>query len=203
MDPFHSLRRIVDEMQGATEVGLYSVALLTAVALPDICAGVAEPPKGHPGQGLQARYEAWCDLYLVPKYTIRPVYQAPGAAAAMEAITKRTGRDPRVVLTAKDCWYLRGGIAHQATLEGRKGAPIARILFTFPNPPSKLHMQKQIVGLVEYVQIDLVQFCADMAQGVEEWCADHADNADVLSRVKGLITRQPITILGQPMEGLA
>lgn len=51
-----------DEMKAAFNHGLYKAALMLAVAIPDICAGL----EGESGRTDRSKYEKWCDSYLLP-----------------------------------------------------------------------------------------------------------------------------------------
>lgn len=59
-DIIHTLQEMVDQIRRARDQGLYYLALLGALTLPDICAGLAAPD----GKTSGPKYKAWVEAYV-------------------------------------------------------------------------------------------------------------------------------------------
>lgn len=55
---------LTDEIERALAAGLYYLAILGALALPDICAAL----ESANGRTTSTKYMAWCDTWLIPSY---------------------------------------------------------------------------------------------------------------------------------------
>ena len=151
--------------QGIAERNWYA-SLGLALALPDIC-GFLETPS----VGSQARYIAWCNRFLVPRYTSRV------GANGIE----------HVFLHGEDCYALRCAFLHEGADEIlRQRAHKALESFVFIDPPpggGSVHCNQSNAKL----QLQVDRFCEDLCDGVEAWCSAVTRNTDVQSRMKELL----------------
>src|SRR5580658_6655836 len=116
---------ILDQIDQASGAGFYYVALMSALAVPDIAAAL-DAPNGRTGGQL---YAAWFDKYVGPKYVMSPGRMAPFQA-----------------LLGDDAYYFRCSMLHQgaAQLQTPK-AGYNRIFFFEPGATSSYgHMN--IIG---------------------------------------------------------
>ncbi len=58
------LGALTDQIERAISAGLYYLAIVVALALPDICAALESPN----GEATRQRYKVWCDAWFLPKY---------------------------------------------------------------------------------------------------------------------------------------
>ncbi len=56
---------VLEQVQRSSDLGLYYVALLAALAIPDICSAL----ESVDGQASGARYAAWFDRHVAPRYS--------------------------------------------------------------------------------------------------------------------------------------
>lgn len=142
-------------------------ALFIALALPDIC-GKIENPNDNSGP----RYRAWCEKYLVPKYTHR-------------VGTLDQGHE-HVFLSAADCYALRCSYLHEGgddiTTQIARQA-LDRFLFVYPPESGTIHCNQSNQTL--QLQVDI--FCKDMCDGVKQWLEDNKENQDVQNNMKELL----------------
>lgn len=60
------METILQEMNNAVAAGLFYMAILAALAVPDICAALESPSGRTSGE----QYKAWCDQWLLPAYPL-------------------------------------------------------------------------------------------------------------------------------------
>ena len=96
--------RLFQEIAVAIANRLYFLALLAALAIPDMCAGLQS------GDGLSngKRYEEWFDRWMGPR----------GYAGWV---------------SGEDCWGLRCSLLHQGVLHPHRGR-YSRVMFVEPQP---------------------------------------------------------------------
>jgi hypothetical protein len=147
---------LLNEIERGLNAGLYYLALMLALALPDICAALDSPDGVTSGQ----KYRDWYDANMAPKY-------------------------PKV--TAADCWSLRCGVLHQ----GRFGHPnmqYSRVAFTLP-VINRIRSHNNIVN--DWLNLDAVMFCRDMATSVRVWFQANQNNVNVMANLPKLVRLYP------------
>ena len=95
--------RLFQEIETAYTTGLNFVALIGALAIPDMCAGL----ESDDGLSNGPRYKKWFDKWVASKY--------PGGK-----------------VTGEDCWGLRCSLLHQGRLHPHKGQ-YTRVIFVERN----------------------------------------------------------------------
>ena len=85
------LENLSNEIDRAIGAGLYHLALVAALTIPDICCALAH----EQGRTRGDRYEAWFDKYM--KVSDAEMMPVPA-------------------LTGKDCYRMRCGLSHEARL---------------------------------------------------------------------------------------
>ena len=100
------MQATLDEIEHCVGSGRYYAAISLALTVPDIAAALGSSN----GESKPARYKAWFDANLSPKY-------------------------PN--LTAHDCYCLRCGVVHQGRF-GHPGSQYDRVLFTIPTPEGRV-----------------------------------------------------------------
>lgn len=159
------LEYLTNELRQATERSLYYTAILTALTIPDICGALS----ASNGEATRARYHAWFDAHIGPKYMIGP-WQT---------------------LTRNDCYFLRCSVLHQAVLMHDQSR-FDQILFFLP--PNESHNVVLVAGDPDHqtltvrqrraaghatrvaLALNVLQFCADMIEGVTSWSTENAAN---------------------------
>jgi hypothetical protein len=58
------MQAITDEIEKALAAGVYYLALMTALSLPDVCAALESPNGATNG----AKYKAWYGVWMAPSY---------------------------------------------------------------------------------------------------------------------------------------
>jgi hypothetical protein len=160
------VQHLIEAVRSAVKEKNWYAALGLALTLPDIC-GKLESPTAKS----QARYIAWCNSYLVPRYT-----HEIGAS-----------REEHVFLHGEDCYALRCAVLHEGVddivNQWARKALESFIIIAGPNGIT-IHCNQSDAKL--QLQVDL--FCEDICLGVTEWIAKVPDiDPDVQARVDGLM----------------
>jgi hypothetical protein len=140
---------LLDEVEAALDSGLYRVALLTALTIPDI-AGALDAPDGVANG---ARYVAWFDTWAAPRF-------------------ERFGAQ---VITGEDCYQYRCVLLHQ----GRGSHPKSRYrqsIFVLPkagNIMAPVTMQTKSDSVV----LDVPDFCRSLTHAASDWLDVVQDSA--------------------------
>jgi hypothetical protein len=155
------IKSLTDEIMNCLKAQLWYAALVLMLTLPDICAALEAPD----GQSKPDRYQAWCEKWLLAnKYPL---------------------------VSAKDLYFLRCGVAHQAKFR-HPAMTYNRIFFTLRSKDGFwAHMNKHQGAL----NLDLVMFAKDMIDAVEAWYASEAKNQNVKKNIGSLIQYYPNGLL--------
>lgn len=133
------MEELLDELNKVAGAGFYSIALFTSLALPDICAAI----ESDDGRASGAKYKAWFDQWVAPKYPSYP----PGSTT----------------LTGETCYAYRCGLLHQGrTMHEKLG--YARVLFL---PPAGFTVHNSIFN--DALVIDIPSFVKDISESIREW----------------------------------
>ncbi len=128
------------QIRQAAESGLDYLALMGALALPDMCAGLESPNGLTSGK----RYITWFDQWVAPKYTS----QGSG-----------------VTLTGKDAYHFRCSVLHQGKTQ-HKDSRYERILFV-PRTASGNVFHNNVLN--DALNLDVPLFCEDVMEAATEW----------------------------------
>lgn len=158
-------------------------ALFIAISLPDICGATEDKIKGN---GL--RYKDWFNRYLKPRYNADSMYDYLCVAEpAMVEIMPEDIKDnlrtkaPVVSFSADDCWSLRNACLHEGVDETKLRK------FKITTPVGK-NLHTHMNNLNGVLQLDVIQFCNDIANGVRKWIADMQGNPEVSAKLEKMIT---------------
>lgn len=174
MQPF------LDEVDRALELGLWLMALLSTLTIPDACGAVDDPGPGKAG----ARYETWYNGYA--KQMVRPNWRFDGAVV----------------------WKLRNGMMHETSLQLRNYG-YDRVIFSVPSAgsmPMHYCLSRNNGGGEETAFIVMLDvFCREVLRGASRWL--HEVQSDAAStrrdRLNGLIQMRPAGlaphVVGCPM----
>ena len=161
------MQELVNSVRTAIAQRNWYAALSLALALPDIC-GFLESPN----DGSQRRYVAWCDRFLVPRYTTR------------------IGPDQieHVFLSGQDCYALRCAFLHEGSDDiTRQRARQALESFVFVEPPNGRMIHRNQANARLQLQVDI--FCADVCAGVDSWLQTvFHTQADIQARANDLLS---------------
>ena len=137
---FHPFEHFVNQIGlAADNKGIYFVALLSTLALPDICGAL----ESSDGLASGARYKAWFDKWVSPKY------QVNGSTS----------------LSGHDCYMLRCASVHQGRL-AHPNSKYEGVIFVEPGASNFMFHNNLING---YLNIDVQQFAIDMIQSSLDW----------------------------------
>lgn len=118
---------------------LYLISLISSLALPDICGALGSSD----GLASGAKYKAWFDKWVSPKYQI----------------------DGSTSLSGNDCYMLRCAVLHQGRMTHTK-SNFKGVIFVKPGAiNAKFH--NNIID--EYLNIDIYDFCFDMINSATDW----------------------------------
>lgn len=118
---------------------MYFVALMSALALPDICAAL----ESHDGQATGKKYKAWFDKWVAQKYKI----------------------EGETSLSGHDCYMLRCASIHQGRLS-HPNASFEGVIFIEPGATNMIFHNNLING---YLNIDVRQFVIDIIHSSLDW----------------------------------
>ena len=162
-------------MWRAFDAGLYHPTLLTALTLPEICAGLAKPLSEFVKR---PDYEAFIDEY---------------------ADTQKLGMD------GERCFRLRGGLVHRGNAAGHPYFDSTHVIFTVPDSQSSVHNGFIRVGAEKAFLLDLKKVCGAIEGAVYEWFREHSANELVIENVDSLISWRedglPPFVGGAPVVG--
>ncbi len=149
---------ITREIERALDAGLYYLAVMLTLSLPDICAAL-ETPTGATSGKTGTLYQAWCATW----FTSYPT------------------------LTSLDLYSMRCGVLHQGKL-GHPNLGYDRILFTFPGAASGfLHNNVMQIAGQGALNLDAPVFCRDMMRSVEAWYAAKKADVNVVANLPRLV----------------
>ena len=163
------MQQFVDAARRAVDEENWYAALALALTLPDIASKLE-----HPDLKGRARYVAWCDMYLTPKYTSPAGY----------------GRASKTWMTGLDTYSLRCAVLHQGidqVTENEVEDRVRGFRFLAPRPGSRVH-QNSTNGRLQ-LQIDI--FCLDICDAVDVWWIYSQEQADVADGVDRLMQIEP------------
>ncbi|ELV2768412.1 hypothetical protein QNS15_001811 [Enterobacter cloacae] len=158
-------------------------ALFIAISLPDICGATEDKIKGN-----GARYKDWFNRYLKPRYNADNMYEYlnltnPSMLQGMPEEMKDSfrARLPIVSFSADDCWSLRNACLH----EGVDETNLRKFKITIP-ARENLHTHMNIFNGV--LQLDVIEFCNDIAAGARKWLFDMQNEPDVMAKLNKMMT---------------
>lgn len=161
------MKELTDAVRSGVAQRNWYASLALALALPDMCGFLQAPDVGS-----QCRYVAWCDQFLVPRYT------------------SEIGPDhtKHVFLLGQDCYALRCAFLHEGR-EDVTGQSARKALdsFMFVEPPrgGRIHCN-QSDGKLQ-LQVDI--FCGDVCAGVDEWVKEVlSKRSDAQARMAELLS---------------
>ncbi len=159
------MERFTSSLRASVDQQNWYVALATALTLPDVCGRLVNPT-----QGSGARYSAWFDAWVAPGYTAN----LPQIGA-------------HCFLTGSDCYALRCSYLHEGGGDiTQQRARQALDDFHFIIPPRKgisVHCNQ----LDNTLQLQVDQFCLDIADAVDRWAESVRGNQEVQGRMGSLL----------------
>ena len=191
------MERFTSAIRKSVEEENWFSALFLALAVPDICGALENPPTGRRGE-IGERYRDWFNKYLKLKYDPENLYELvlsrdPDAIARMDErgieYLKSTPPNEGCSFTASDCYRFRCKCLHQGLIEKEGGETF---MFITPPPNGNVVHGGFFNGMYQ-LQIDV--FCKDVCVAVEAWLEDIKGNAEVISRIKELINIHHYTAL--------
>ena len=151
------MQDLLDQIRKASDARLYYVSLMSALALPDICGAL----EATDGLANGARYEAWFDKHVGPKYS--------------------------GFLTGADCYLFRCSFLHQGRTQHPRGT-YSRILFLEPGTSGYV-MHRNILN--DALNIDVRIFCDDLVSAVEAWLPEAKKLPHFADNLSQFVTRHP------------
>jgi len=161
---------LLDQIERASDAGLYYLALIGALALPDMCAAM----EHSSGDSNQNRYRTWYEENMLGGYGEPPFGSDPGEAPWLSSL---------------DCWKFRCSMLHQGR-GSHKQAPSRRLLFLEPGGGLTLH-KGRFNGHENGVMLDISTFVEDMIASVRQWQGKVAGTELYVTNAKSFIRRHP------------
>jgi len=156
------MNTILEEINRALDFGLFYLAIVSALTVPDICAAL----ESEKGKATERGYREWCKRWFLDSSYRRH-------------------------LTDLDLWRLRSGIIHQGRM-GHPGMEFARVIFSlptgfivdlnwlkdpqYPNDPKK-----------RCLNLDTRRFVRTMIKAAINWSTANQNNALVQEHLKNLV----------------
>jgi hypothetical protein len=150
------MRVLIEQVEQSVSQRLYYVALIAALAVPDI-AGALDSTDG---KATGVRYASWFDEW------VRPVF-GEDVMATVPAVIRARVPPPDNPLTGDACYQFRCSLLHQGSLQHPK-SPYARIMFIEPGAISNV-VHGRVLG--DALTIDLPRFCREVVIGTQRWLA--------------------------------
>ena len=159
------MERFTNSLRASVENQDWYVALATALTLPDVCGRLINPT-----QGSGARYSAWFDAWVAPGYT---------------ANLPHIGT--HCFLTGSDCYALRCSYLHEGVADitqQRTRRALDDFHFIIP-PRDGWSIHRNQINNTLQLQVD--QFCLDIADAVDRWSESVRDDEEVQGRMGSLL----------------
>jgi hypothetical protein len=156
------MRDYLDQVRRVAQTDLYFVTLGSALAIPDMCAGM----ETNDGRTTGALYKAWFDAHVGPKYVMGP--------------------DRQPSMTGEDCYGLRCALLHQGRLQPHQGG-YQRVLFIEPHGGITLHNNV----MNDVLNIDVPTFANDMVSAAETWLVDAEKTSAYQANYSKFMQRYP------------
>lgn len=150
------MKHFVASVDASLRQGNNIAALMTALAIPDIC-GALQEPSDQVGE----RYRSWWNLYCREKYTVRG----------------------EVWVSGDDIYALRNAMLHGGDHEKMRDGRNRVKKFQIIAPRGGTYHLNQTAG---GMQLQLDCLCRDICDGATEWFADVAEFDDILERYHDL-----------------
>ena len=169
--------QLITSVESAIKEKNWYAALSLALTLPDI-AGKLDSPEARSS----ARYTAWVQQYLVPKYTSQVAEPNPDRARQPPVIMV-----DKVFLPANDCYALRCAYLHEgsADITNQRIQEVLEAFDFISPPPDNNTVHKNSVGNKLQLQVDI--FCNDIISGIWQWLHDNNGNAAKLSAMDAFL----------------
>ena len=136
-----AVEELFNQVLIAAEGGAFYLALLGALVIPDVCAGL----ESKDGMTDRTRYRDWFDRWVAPKYV---------------AIA---GAEP--TFTGQDAYHFRCSMLHLGNTQHDKGR-YSRILFV-PRGQSGNVFHNNVLN--DALNLDIPIFCQDVVSGAMRW----------------------------------
>ena len=196
------MQRFVTAIRKSIHEQNWFAALFLALAVPDICGTLEQPPTGKRGE-VEDRYCKWFDKYLKMKYDPDSSYDA----ISVNSPEHLSGLNEQEILflkipfpsqdspfTAQDCYRFRCKCLHEGLLM-KQGDE--KFIFIEP-PPKKCVVHKLSLNGLYQLQIDV--FCEDICLGVEQWFEEVKQDQAIISRMQELIQISHYDILSPSIK---
>jgi hypothetical protein len=136
------MRELFDQVEAVASTRLYYIALMSALAIPDICAAM----ESENGEANRPKYEGWFDRHVAPRYETRWGCTLDGTTA----------------------YQFRCSMLHQGRTQHKAGT-YSRLLFLEPGA-SRTVMHNNILN--DALNIDVSIFCTDVVDAAREWITE-------------------------------
>jgi hypothetical protein len=138
------MRDVLDQVDAAIDAGLYYVALMGALTIPDLCAALETPdePVGK-------RWSRWYEANIQGGYL-----DGPGGVPW---------------LSGRDAYQFRCAFLHEGSAQPAKETRHGRIIFVEPGGPITVHLNSFRMGEVKALAIDVQMFVHDVTSAARRW----------------------------------
>ena len=147
------MEQFIDSIELSLRTHNWHAAVISALILPDIAGWVDSPT-----QSSGARYEAWFEAFVAPKYLVK----------------LGPDRTEKKFLSGRDCYALRCALLHEGrddTSKQRSRDILNRFHFVVPSS-GKIHCN--LIGST--LQLQVQDFCRDICDGIKRWRAEMSQN---------------------------
>jgi hypothetical protein len=158
------MKHLISAARSAVSQENWYAALDLALTFPDICGSLEDPTKGP-----TARYIAWFNTVMGPKYS-----------------RKMFGGRVEQFLSGEDCYALRCAFLHQGTMDitGQRVQDVLDAFIMITPPPNHNVVHLNRIGRGLQIQVD--RFVEELCSGVESWLVAKAGDLAIQSRIGGL-----------------
>jgi hypothetical protein len=155
------MKDLLAQIRAANNARFYYVALLSALALPDICGAL----ESDDGLSTQSKFVNWFDRFVSPKYT-----NSGGST-----------------LTGQDAYFFRCSMLHQGRTQHPKSS-YSRILFVEPGSTGII-LHNNVIN--DALNIDVRIFIEDIVSSAEKWLQVAMQTSEFQKNYLSFVTRYP------------
>lgn len=172
------LQAIISQTRKAMDVGLYYIALMSALAVPDIVGALG----AEDGEASGKKYADWYNKWGRPRL--------------------KESRNRDNPLTGEECWGFRCALLHQGKFKQSKNPKSRKIIFVEPGYPNYSIHYCEIHNNAFLIQID--QFVEEIMRGCELWLDAVRETETFKKNYENFARRHPnglASVKGVPVVG--
>lgn len=189
------VQHIFDEIRAAVDANAWVLALFGLLAIPDICAALADPD----GQTSGSRYKQWFGDNLGDKYSLPRAAETFSPGEAVDAAAFFAPTPQTVAEFAHELYKLRCTMLHEGSSSNRSQFDL--VAFRAPGE-GRIHKGFMEINGQRALLLDLPIFAEDVITAAELWLAANKGREPIQSNLTRLVGWRLGTVEGWEHDAL-